>query len=128
MKFGIMISAVHSRWPGSMLCSLPSVRELAVGARREARAARLPYGGARGLEPRVEDPAEGALAGPEADHRGVEPDRRLVLGDPPIVRERRRPPLNGPIGTPPSRSRAEAELPRPKASATFCWAITGSIA
>ena len=81
--------------------------------------------------PGIEDPAEGAFAGPETDHGGIEPDRRLVLGDAALGGQPAdaSPPrsLSGATGAAPARSSADC-VRRPKASATFCWAITGSMA
>ena len=54
-----------------------------------------------GLEPRVEDPAERALAGAEADHGGVQADGRLILGGAAVGRESR----DRPEGT--GRARAD---------------------
>ena len=81
---------------------------------------------AAGLKPGVKDPAERALAGAEADHRRVQTNGRLVIGCLALcfdAGER----LSGPAEADPTRSSAE-NLRRPKASATFCWAMTGSIA
>ena len=37
-----------------------------------------------GLEPGIEDPAEGALARAEADHRGIQANGRLIIGRLPL--------------------------------------------
>ena len=79
------------------------------------------------LKPGIKDPAEGALAGPEADHRGVQPDGSFIIGSAVVGGRCRQTPSRGRAG--PSRHEVECRpLVPPKASATFCWAITGSIA
>ena len=82
---------------------------------------------AAGLDSGVEDPAEGALAGPESDHRRVQADGRLILGRRGVRTPKPASALTGPTRPDPTRSKADCDR-RPKTSATFCWAITGSIA
>ena len=85
MKLGISTKAVHSRWPGSMLWSLPvgsGTRPVSKSAMSVTTSKAL---ASIGLEPRVEDPAEGTLTRAESNHRRIQADGRLLIGRLPLV-------------------------------------------
>ncbi len=75
---------MHSRWPGSMhLVAAGGVGYAARGQERDVGEQPASFS-VVGLKPGIKDPAEGALPGAEADHRGVQPNRRLVIGRLPL--------------------------------------------
>ncbi len=74
---------------------------------------------AAGLEPGVKDPAEGALAGSESDHGGVQANGRLIIGGAAVGGDSGESLSRGRSARLRARSKADRLL-RPKASATFC--------